>query len=183
MSKSWLTRSKNLDRSTSTAKRRPVLIMLFTCFTACCPFRCGLNPKLLSEKVGSKIGVRTWAIACWITRSTIVGIPNWRFPPSGLSISTRFTGEGWYWPERSSVITRFQFPAFAQAGKSSMVMPSMPAAPLLARTCFHADTRLEGWRKSSSRSALKAGCSSVRWVTSLPDGIRVFKSDKAPPLF
>lgn len=137
-------------------------MMSFTCFTACCPFRCGLNPKLLFEKAGSKMGIRTWAIACWITRSAIIGIPSWRLPPSGLSISTRLTGAGRYWPERSSVIIRFRFPAFAQAGKSSMVTPSMPAAPLLARTRFHGCKILEGWRIGSSKCALKAGCLSVR---------------------
>ena len=83
------------------------------------------------------MGVSTWAMACWITRSVTVGIPSWRLPPSGLSISTRLTGVGRYCPDRAHSQS-FPMTLFAQAGKSSMVMPSMPAAPLLARTRFHA---------------------------------------------
>jgi len=42
LSKSWSTRSMNLDRSTSNAKRRPALMMEWTCLTACFALRRGL---------------------------------------------------------------------------------------------------------------------------------------------
>ena len=35
-------------------------------------------------------------MACWIILSVTVGIPNLRFPPFGLGISTCFTPCGWY---------------------------------------------------------------------------------------
>ena len=55
----------------------------------------GRKPKLPSENVGSKIGWRTWSKACWIRRSSTVGIPSVRTPlPPGLGISTFRTGWG-----------------------------------------------------------------------------------------
>ena len=57
--------------------------------------RPGRNPKLDSEKCGSKIGSSTCDMACWISRSNTVGIPSGRVPPVGFGISTRFTGKGW----------------------------------------------------------------------------------------
>ncbi len=49
---------------------------------------------VLSEKVGSKRGVSTWARACWISRSSAVGTPSLRSPPEGLGIITLRTGAG-----------------------------------------------------------------------------------------
>jgi hypothetical protein len=49
----------------------------------------------LGERVGSKIGSRTWRSACWHTRSTTAGMPSGRLAVDpGLSISTRRTGKG-----------------------------------------------------------------------------------------
>ena len=56
--------------------------------------RPGRKPKLFSEKVSSHCGESTKRIACWITRSTAVGMPSLRTPPSGLEISMRNTGWG-----------------------------------------------------------------------------------------
>ena len=43
-------------------------------------------PKLLSENCSSKIGVSSWAIACWITLSTTVGTPSFlTFPFSSFN--------------------------------------------------------------------------------------------------
>ena len=56
--------------------------------------RLGRNPKLHGRKSASKIGSRTSFAACCATRSRTVGIPNGRFRPSGLGISTRRTGDG-----------------------------------------------------------------------------------------
>jgi len=64
-----------------------------------------------------------------------------------------------------------------------MVIPSMPAAPLLARTRCHAACRLSRCSTRSNRSLLKAGFESLRWVTPSPVGVREFKCGKAPPLF
>jgi len=47
--------------------------------------------ELKSENVGSKIGVSTWAMACWTKRSVTAGSlathPSRRLPPSGLKSS------------------------------------------------------------------------------------------------
>ena len=80
----------------------------------------------------------------------MVGIPSRRWPPSGLAISTRRTGEGRYCPVANCFSINFQCPSLAQAGNASIVKPSMPAAPLLARTCFHAFLRFAGCNTCSS---------------------------------
>ena len=56
--------------------------------------RFGRNPKLAGRKSASNNGSRTILAACWATLSTTVGMPNGRFDPSGLGISTRRTGGG-----------------------------------------------------------------------------------------
>jgi putative ATP-dependent endonuclease of OLD family len=45
-------------------------------------------------EMGSHRRCRTCITACWIKRSSTVGIPSFRTPPSGLGISTRLTGFG-----------------------------------------------------------------------------------------
>src|SRR6266704_2048053 len=60
-----------------------------TCRTASFAERRGRKPKLDSEKSGSKIGVNTWAMDCWISRSSTVGIPNGRIPSTGDTHGTR----------------------------------------------------------------------------------------------
>lgn len=80
---------------------------------------------------------------------TTVGMPSSRSPPSGFGIVTRRTGCGRYVPARSwsrmaghSVRSR--------AAVWSMSRPSTPAAPLLARTRFHASSRFSRVRAASS---------------------------------
>lgn len=98
ISTSWLTVSKNLARSMSTAMLLPSFTIACTCLIAWCALRPGRKPKLEFENVGSNIGVSTWATACWMTRSMTVGIPNMRLPPPCLGISTLRTACGWYRP-------------------------------------------------------------------------------------
>ena len=74
---------------------------------AWCAFLLGLKPELFKEKPSSNIGVRVWAIACCIKRSTTVGISKFSLPPSGFGISTRFTAWGICRPaNKSSSIAR-----------------------------------------------------------------------------
>jgi hypothetical protein len=79
----------------------------------------------------------SWCRACWIRRSTTVGIPSRRTPPSGLGISTRRTGRGLYVPPRSSSLIHTQC-SMSQGLRSAVSIPSIPAAPLFLRTCFSA---------------------------------------------
>ena len=58
----------------------------------------GLNPKLESEKVASQSCCNTCNTACWMNRSSTVGIPSCRIPPPGLGISTRFHLEAVHMP-------------------------------------------------------------------------------------
>jgi len=62
-----------------------------------------------------------------------VGMPSFRFPPSGFGISTRLTGDGVYFPLRIlSVSSRLC--SFSHGSVASMVIPSTPGAPLFAFT-------------------------------------------------
>ena len=92
MSRSWLTVSKNLARSMSTAIRYPSRRYSRSCRTASCAERPGLKPKLDSENSGSKIGVSIWAMDCWTSRSRTMGIPSGRTPPACFGISTSYLG-------------------------------------------------------------------------------------------
>ena len=96
-----------------------------------------LKPQLDSENRGSNINPITWEIACWIILSSTVGIPSGRLLPSGFGISTLRTGEGTYVPSK-----RFEriwgHNSRKVSGNCSTVTPSIPGAPLLARTCFQA---------------------------------------------
>ena len=98
-------------------------------------------------------------------QATTVGIPSIRLPPSGLGISTLRTACGWYRPSPICCRTAGQC-ARAWAGKSSMVMPSMPGAPLLAFTRFHARARLSLASTSSSSSVVTftSSCIEARCV-------------------
>ena len=91
---SWLTRSKNLARSTSTTTRLPDWTYARAALTASCARRPGRNPWLCSLKVGSIRGCSTCSSACWISRSITVGMPSSRWLPSGLGIITLRTGLG-----------------------------------------------------------------------------------------
>ena len=80
-------------------------------------------------------------MACWKMRSFTVGIPSFRIPPSGLGISTRLTGSGVYFPLLILSISSFWF-SLRYAPISSMVIPSIPGAPLFAFTLLKALLRL-----------------------------------------
>ncbi len=54
----------------------------------------GAEPVTAGVEVGFHSALMICAMACWMNRSTTVGIPKGRFLPSGLGISTRFTGCG-----------------------------------------------------------------------------------------
>ncbi len=71
------------NRTPGRAARRPAAMAS----DPCVPFP-GRKPWLLSEKVGAKMGYSTCITACWIIRSTTVGIPNVLVPPSALGISS-----------------------------------------------------------------------------------------------
>lgn len=144
--------------------RLPSFTLACTCLIAWCALRPGLKPKLESENVGSKIGVSTWAMACWTTRSVTVGIPSSRLPPSGLGISTLRTACGVYRPPSICARSAGQC-SRAWAGKSSMVTPSMPGAPLLAFTRCHARARLSLASTACSRSSvMTSSCLKARCV-------------------
>ena len=89
------------------------------------------------RKTGSNIGPMTWAMACWIssiqhcwnTKRTFTAIRfrylnslNRRRDIGPFKMAERISGQ------HSRKVS----------GKSSTVIPSMPGAPLLARTCFQA---------------------------------------------
>ena len=50
----------------------------------------GIASSLLAVDLPGSTGMT----ACWINRSSTVGMPSLRTPPSGFGISTRFTGSG-----------------------------------------------------------------------------------------
>jgi hypothetical protein len=52
------------------------------------------KPKLVSENVGSHSACSTCITACWMKRSSTVGMPSSRTPPDAFGISTRRTGCG-----------------------------------------------------------------------------------------
>ena len=98
----WFTWSKNFSRSIEATHTKPSFAYSCIRNMASCALLPGLNPKLLSEKVFSYMGVNTCTIACWIILSTTVGIPNALFSPfSFLGISTLRTGFGLYLPASS----------------------------------------------------------------------------------
>src|SRR5210317_379240 len=69
--------------------------MLLAVSMACRWLRSGLNPKLLSENIGSSIGSMTILIAVCKSLSRTVGTPSSLTPLLfGLGISTRRTGIG-----------------------------------------------------------------------------------------
>jgi len=76
-------------------------------------------------------------MACWISRSCTVGIPNCLTPPSGLGISTCLTGLGRYFPLSRASRTSNQC-AFRWPRSSFTPILSIPAAPLLLSTRFNA---------------------------------------------
>ena len=105
--------------------------------------RPGRNPNDDPEKSGSKMGVSTCAIACWISLSRQVGTPSKRSPPPGLGITTRRTGEGRYVPASRACRTGAQC-SRSHGTSSSVVMPSTPGAPPLALTRLNARPRFSG---------------------------------------
>ena len=121
----WFTLSKNFSKSISTTHLYPWFIYVSDCLIAFFAPLLGLNPKLLSEKVGSYNLLSTCAMACWIILSCTVGIPSNLTPPSGFGISTLLTGDGLYFPSSSLVLTVAQ--VFLTCSRSSSVfMPSIP---------------------------------------------------------
>ena len=83
------------------------------------------------------MGVSCCEIACWMTRSTTVGIPSCRTPPSGFGISFRRTGCGLYLPLRM-LSSSSSLCSLNQRGASSTVIPSISGRSFVG---FHA---LEG---------------------------------------
>ena len=69
--------------------------------------------------------------------STTVGIPRFRTPPFGFGISTLSTGCGLYFLFRIFVLISIQF-SLRYLLTSSILIPSMPPAPLLAFTFWYA---------------------------------------------
>ena len=104
------------------------------------------------------------------------GSPSSLLPLSGLGISTRRTACGLYRPPSICARTAGQC-SRAWAGKASMVTPSMPGAPLLAFTRFHARTRLSLDSTACSRSwvVVASSCFKARCVppagASFPGGV------------
>jgi len=133
MSTSWFTRSKNFSRSTSTTQRLPSWMYRCASRTASCARRPGRKPWLCSENVGSNIGCSTCNSSCWTKRSSTVGMPNSRTPPSRFGISCRFTALGRKLPANSCFRIATQC-SCRYGSSSSTVLPSMPGLPLLRRT-------------------------------------------------
>ena len=104
----WLTVSKYACKSMLTTYTYSSSTYSLHFLRASCAPLPGRNPKLLSENCSSKIGVSSWAIACWITLSTTVGTPSFlTFPFSSFGISTRRTGLGLYFPFRNCSTSSF----------------------------------------------------------------------------
>gem|GEM_PF-3030015 len=154
---SWLTRSKNLARSTATTTRWPDWTYTRAALTASCARLPGLNPWLCSLKLGSIRGCSTCSSACWIKRSSTVGMPSSRWLPSGLGIITLRTGLGRYVPASSAWRMSLQLVRITWA-VCSMSSPSTPAAPLLAFTRFHAACRFCLVSAAYSRPPVPAIC-------------------------
>ncbi len=115
MSMSWFTVSKNFSMSISTTQRYPSSTYCRAVTTASWALRPGRKPKAASLKWGSKIGVSVCRSACWMKRSSTVGIPRERFPlPPGFGVSTRLTGRDTYVPEMSCSLMR-AFPSCTKA--------------------------------------------------------------------
>ena len=102
--------------------------------------RFGRNPKLDAKKSASNTGSSTILAAAITTRSRTVGIPSGRVWPGlpGLGICTRRNGFGRYRPVLSSAASPSRNSCTPDSSTASMLTPSTPGAPLLARTSRHA---------------------------------------------
>ena len=121
-------------------------------------------------KPGSKIGCKTCSKACCSSRSITVGMPNSRWPPCGLGISTRRTGLGVQRP--ASSFARIFSPWRAKWDSSwSVVMPSMPAAPWLRLTAASARRKFSSAATCSITSSCITFCREFRGSRSVPTGI------------
>ena len=88
-------------------------------------------------------------MACWMTLSCAVGMPNIRVPPFGLGILMRLTAAGMYRP--SQMCAQMLVPCFSKCARtSSTIKPSTPRVPLLAIIRQHADCIFSGDSTSSS---------------------------------
>ena len=114
---------------------------------------------------------RTCMTACWMNRSSTVGMPSLRSSPSGFGISTRFTGFGLYVPLISCSRMAVQC-CFRWSSSWLTVIPSTPGAPLLALTRRNASFKF-------SRSTIS---SIVRSVLAWLSGALVVRTDSAPSL-
>jgi hypothetical protein len=84
----------------------------------------------------------TCSNACWISRSSTVGMPSIRTPPFGFGISTFRTAAGRYVACQQAALTLGQC-CCSHAFKFELtVSPSTPAAPLFRRTRSYACQRL-----------------------------------------
>ena len=98
-------------------------------------------------------------------------MPSPRSPPPGFGIRTGRTGAGLYVPASNFALMLFQWRRTC-AAVSSMPMPSIPAAPRLAFTAFHAAFRLSTASTCSSRSSFSA------FIHNLPPGPSSAASDR-----
>lgn len=104
------------------------------------------------------MGGSAWMMACWTNRSTTVGIPNSRFFPLSLGISTLRTGLGRYVPCCKELVNSFLL-AKSHGSNCSHDILSIPTLPLLPTTALYAQLRLSGLRMSSYKCALSNGTS------------------------
>src|ERR1035441_826324 len=106
-----------------------------------------------------------------MNRSSTVGMPSLRTPPSGLGISTRLTGCGSYVPLNNCSRMTGQC-CFRYSGNCGTVIPSTPALPLFALTRFNACLQFSRPQTSSINCSAIAGLSIPRCPAddSVPSG-------------
>src|SRR5450759_1398842 len=105
--------------------------------TACLADFPGRYPYESAWNIGSRIGLMRSLTAVCPTRSATVGTPNLRIPPVAFGISTCLTGGGKYDPDDIRFHNLYRF--FDRSCSCLLyTSPSMPAAPLLAFTCWYA---------------------------------------------
>ena len=106
---------------------------------ASCADRFGRNPKLHGRKSASKTGSSTiFTAACTIRSRTAEIASGLRSLLPGLGISTFRAGSGRHVPVRNSPASSPSSRVTPYSSTSARVVLSMPGAPLLRRTAYHA---------------------------------------------
>jgi hypothetical protein len=119
-----------------------------TCRASCCD-RFGRNPKLHGRKSASKTGSSTiFTAACTIRSRTAAIASGLRSLLPAFGISTLRAGSGRQAPFRRSLASSPSSRVTPYSSTSARVVLSMPGAPLLRRTAYHAR------HKTSSRQTL-----------------------------